>query len=527
MSFRRFTGLAGALAVAASLGAARQAESAPAATPAPDPRFGVVELHDAPEFAAGLGATWGRARFHWASVQPNGPDEWVEAELTTSQLTHELGSGREVVGLLIGIPAWARDAEGLPRGLSLPPDDPANLWAGFVRQAVTRYAGRIDHWIIWNEPDIWDADHPAFSWPGDVHDYVRLLKVAYQTAREANPQAVIHLAAVSHWWDVEHGRDLYFPRLLDAISADPDAADNGYFYDVATMHLYFNPASVYEVLEQYQALQAERGLDKPIWLVETNAAPSSDPAWPVDEVTFDVSLLEQAAYMPQGIALALAAGVERVAVYKLIDTPGDTLANPEPFGLVRADGSPRPAFSTARVAFQELAGAERVTWNERHVVAQVVVEQPGRVTRLLWVRVLEAQVVELPALAASATLVDMWGNRSQVAPTGGTYRIALAAGECQETIGDYCMIGGPPVYLIEEVPGEGGGLASDSLPGLLSVSPLPSESAASAPTGGGSRALRWILVGAALLVAVLFEVGLRRRLLGNLQRGPASQEGSE
>ena len=437
-----------------------------------DPRFGLIEPHDAPDQADALGVGWGRARFHWARIQPNGPDEWVEAELTAEELARERQAGREVIGLLIGVPDWARDADGLPRGLYLPCDDPGNLWAGFVRQAVTRYRGQIDHWIVWNEPDVWDPEHPGYTWPGDERDYIQLLRVAYLTARDANPDAVIHLAAVSHWWDALYDRELYFRRLLDALVAEPDAAAHGYFYDVATLHLYFNPASIYELIELYADIQAEYGIDKPIWLVETNAAPSSDPAWVVSEPTFRVSLLEQAAYMPQVLALSLAAGAERVGIYKLIDTPGDYAANPEPFGLLRGDGSPRPAYRTAQVAIRQLAGAQQITWTDRGVVAQVVVERSGQLTRLLWSRLPYAQIVEVPALSAEAVLVDMWGNSRPLVPQNGRYTVVLPGGECQQTTGDYCMIGGPPVYLIESLPS---GVAVSAGGDLLSVEAMDEE----------------------------------------------------
>ena len=72
---------------------------------------------------------------------------------------------------------------GVPRGLYLPIDDPNNLWAAFVRKVVKRYAGRIDHWIIWNEPDIEPPDD-GIQWGGTVADYYQLVKVAYQ-ARQA------------------------------------------------------------------------------------------------------------------------------------------------------------------------------------------------------------------------------------------------------------------------------------------------------------------------------------------------------
>ena len=114
--------------------------------------------------------------------------------------------------------------------------------------------------------------------------------------------------------------------------------------------------------------------------------------------------------MPQGLALALAAGAERVSIYKLVDAEDDYVANPEPFGLIHADGSPRPAFTTARIAFEMLARAGQVTWSKRHAVSQVVVEKPDQLIRILWFCVPAAQVAEVPALAESATLVDMCGG---------------------------------------------------------------------------------------------------------------------
>ncbi|MBN1287323.1 MAG: hypothetical protein JXB47_18125 [Anaerolineae bacterium] len=423
----------------------------PAYVQPPDPRFGAIEPHDAPEAAAQLGLAWGRARFNWAWVQPDGPDDWVEVEFAEADLQGEMTAGREVVGLLIGIPDWARDPDtGLPRGLYLPHDDPGNTWAGFVRAAVSRYAGRINHWIIWNEPDVWDETNTGYTWPGTVEDFVQLMRTAYLTARAANPGAVVHMAAMSHWWDVEYGRELYFKRLLDALRADPDAAANGYYFDAATVHFYFNPAQVFELVELYRGMLAGAGMgDKPLWLVETNAAPSDDPAWPVAEITKKVSLDEQAAYMPQALALALAAGAARVGIYKLIDIETDLVANPEPFGLLRLDGSKRPVFETTRVALAYLRGAEAVQWVDRHTVGRAVWQQGSRRVTMLWSRLPEWLTARLPAQTAGATLVDAYGKERPLAPQDGEYVITLPAAPCQQTVGDYCMIGGPPVYLVE------------------------------------------------------------------------------
>lgn len=435
-------GLLLSLAVALLLG---QGGAAQPQSPSGDPRFGVIESYDAPEAAAELGAGWTRVKFHWGWIQPEGPDHWVEPDFDGQ----DMGPGVEAVGLLIGVPDWARDTDGLPRGLDLPVENPGNLWAGYVREVIRRHGGEIRHWIIWNEPDIWDSSHPTYTWPGSVEDFAQMMRVSYLVAKRADPDAVIHLPAMTHWWDANHGRDLYFGRLLDALAAAPEARSHDHYFDVATMHVYFNSEDVYRLVSQYRVMLADRGLDKPIWLVETNAAPSSDPARLVEDPTFRVSLLEQAAYLPQAISLALAADVERVAVFKLIDTPGDIAANPEPFGLIRMDGTQRPAYTTLRVAMGRLAGVESAWWIEQGAVAQVVAQRPDEVVRVLWSRRNAPQGVRVAAFSHEAMLIDQWGQTQRVLPEGGSYELLLPAGECQQTVEDACMIGGPVQYLVE------------------------------------------------------------------------------
>ena len=90
----------------------------------------------------------------------------------------------------------------------------------------------------------------------------RLQRVAYLAAKEANPDAVIHLGAFTYFWDPG-----YFDRFLDVLAADPDAAANDFYFDAATAHLYFQPNAVYNVLYAFRQVMADHGLDKPIWLV--------------------------------------------------------------------------------------------------------------------------------------------------------------------------------------------------------------------------------------------------------------------
>ncbi len=425
--------------------------SQPTTTPAPSPtplppgdiRFGVIESYEDPGAAGRLGAAWTRLRFQWAEVQPDGPTDW-EPPLDDEALAAELEAGREVVGLLIGVPSWARDRGGVPLGLSQPAGDPDNLWAVFVGDVVARYAGRIDHWIVWNEPDIDDPDAPGHTWDGTIEEFVQLQRTAYLAAKGANPDAVVHLGAFTYFWDPG-----YLARFLDLVADDPEAAANDFYFDVATAHLYFQPNSVYNVLHAFRRTLDAHDLRQPIWLVETNAPPMNDPYWVVDNWTLAVDLNEQAAFIPQALAAAMAAGAERIAVYKLKDTAGDRAANPEPFGLIRWDNSRRPAFDTYRVAIRLLGGvtaAERERWDS---VGQVRLAQEEQTTTVLFARLPDPQTAYVPATSDTAELVDMWGRRETIEAAGEYFTIELPGALCLQTIADYCMIGGTTYYLIQ------------------------------------------------------------------------------
>ena len=132
-------------------------------------------------------------------------------------------------------------------------------------------------------------------------------------------------------------------------------------------------------------------------------------------------------------ALGMAAGAQRIAVYKMADTAGDVAANPEPFGLVRADGSYRPAFSTFQLATTMLAGATRVIRDQWDEVGQVTVEQPGGTTTVLFSRVPGPRVAQVPANGPTAILVDMWGNRQSVSAANGVFTIELPAAPCSQS----------------------------------------------------------------------------------------------
>lgn len=326
--------------------------------------FGVVEAYYRPAEAAALGATWDRVVFSWNRFQPNGPDEFDASSVGDGLLAEAAVGNRQIVGIIKGTPFWA-SATGtpasVPNGLDLAFDDPANTFGAFVRRLVEWYAPRgVHHWVIWNEPDIRPGEG-ILEFEGEVADYARLLETGYRAIRAVDPSAHVQIAGMTWWYDVNAYREPYLARLLTLINRDPDARANGYFFDGISLHIYFTTSSVPEIIGQNRRILRAFGLqNKDVWLSEFNASPRRDPAAAIGS-PFQVSLEQQADFVVQAAALALASGVDRMAVYRLWDNdfvPGSS----EPWGLLRADGSARPAFAAYQQVIRRFSGSGDVQY---------------------------------------------------------------------------------------------------------------------------------------------------------------------
>ena len=418
--------------------------AAQAAEP-PDPRFGIVETTANSQAAAEAGAGYTRIILRWDVIQPGGPADWKPANVPDPVVTAELAAGREVVGLLIGTPAWA-SADGSETARAVP--DMA-AWEAFTRRMAQHYAGRINTWVIWNEPDVWMAEHPGKTWDGTEADYALLLKTAYRAIKGVDPSLTVLVAGMTYYWDWEHGRRCYLDRLLEIIAADPEAAAEGYFFDGVVYHLYFNPGQTVDVLEETRASLARYGITgKSIWINETNAPPSDDPQeLPWSEPRFSVSLDEQAAFVLQEFALAFSHGAERVEFYKLRNS-ADHPESIEPFGLLRGDDSPRPAFQAYRTATTHLGGFRSAVHEQRGDINAVTFDRGDETTTVLWTDGTAPLQIRVAAIAAEAMFVDERGNAQPISPVDGLYTVVLPAATCSNA--PNCFIGGAPRLLVEQ-----------------------------------------------------------------------------
>jgi len=470
------------LVLAATLFLASNLVSAQA--PPPDPRFGVVEAFRSSKDAAELGLGWERVIFFWQQLQPNGPNEWNDFYYEDGWLADALSHGREVVGLLEGTPAWATDGSlgaGVPRGLYLPIDDPNNLWASFVRTIVRRYAGRIDHWIIWNEPDIAPGEY-GVQWEGSVADFAQLTKVAYLVAKQENPNVVIHFAGLTYWHDAVNGRPLYLQRYIDEARADPDAVAHNFYFDAISLHIYFTTDSVFDITAIFADVLRRNGLTQAIWINETNAAPFDDPLNPWTIPDWTVTLDQQAGFIVQAFAQGLAAGAQRIAVYKLIDFPPYPPGY-EPYGLVRADGTRRPAFEAMRTVITTFSGVRSAQMNRTQTRSIVTLDRGDRTTRVVWARGKTSVTVSLPAFAPQALLVTHLGEMKIITPTHGAYQLTLPGALCNDPKHG-CAVGGAPLIVVEDAPSGNviNSQAAITVTATPTSSPTPTETATVTPS---------------------------------------------
>lgn len=463
-----------------------------AAQEPPETRFGLANAYQAPEAAAALGASWETLPLRWDELQPSGPGQWNISPALADGISAAVSGRREVVGVLAGTPGWATDGEpgtGEPRGLYLPANDPANLWAAFVRQAVNYGAARgINAWVIWDGQDI-PPGTPGATWGGNVQDYYQLVKVAYVVARDANPNALVLLGGIA-------GADAaWFGQLLDVAINDLTAPANDYYFDGVTLHSFYSPERLYTRTQGLFAAMQQKGVPlKEVWITRMNARPAVDPAAYPQDATFsqhpNLTLEQQAAYVVQAYALGFAANRgARIALYRLVD---DLEADSgEAYGLLREDGSTRPAYDAYQLVVREFSGfvfARRLDDETHPDLEYVRLTFPTRVTHVVWARGEQPATLVIPARSTEARLLDVYGNEWTVRPEGGDYRVAAGGALCNDPLSG-CLIGGAPWLLVEEgladplnetappVSVEPGGtpLTAEGLPPTPTLPPAPTE----------------------------------------------------
>lgn len=153
------------------------------------------------QLISAAGFRWIRQEFPWYDIEIHAKDDFEDRRFEPYRSAWdkydnivELAEQNniQIVARLSAPPNWSR-AAGDTEGPFAPPDD-YNDFADYAYAVASRYAGRVDHFQIWNEPNIYPewGDNPV-----NPEEYVDLLCRGYRAIKRANPDAVVLAGAIA------------------------------------------------------------------------------------------------------------------------------------------------------------------------------------------------------------------------------------------------------------------------------------------------------------------------------------------
>lgn len=269
------------------------------------------------------GFVWLRQEFTWEDLEVDGRgqftdsrndldgdgvpdtlDAWAKYDRIVD-LTEEYGL--RLLVRLSNPPSWSRSD---PNTTAEAPPDNFQDFVNFAAAVAQRYQGRIQHYQIWNEPNIYPEWGEAFA---DPEAYTDMLCRTYEALKAIDPNIVIVSAAIAPTISLDgyYGLQdvIYLQRMYDAGAADcfDVLAAQGYGLRSGPTDRRLSLTQVnYQRHVLYRDLMVANGdAHKPIWLSEAAWNHVLDAELPPEQITqydqFGTVTQEQAArYMPLG-----------------------------------------------------------------------------------------------------------------------------------------------------------------------------------------------------------------------------------
>jgi hypothetical protein len=304
--------------------------------------------------------------FDWSQIEPlPGEYFWEYPDSVVRACEHY---GLNLVARLDQPPEWALS--------SVEEDVPIDVgaYAAFVARVATRYEGRVEGYIVWNEPNL------AQEWggqPPDPDGYAELLRAAYAAVKGSDPQALVVSAGLAPTNRVDQTAmdDRMFLEGMYEAGAEE-------FFDVLGAHPYgfayppHDPRGAHEGLnlarlEDLREIMVANGDgDKPVWATEvgwTTEAVTEEQAW------LQVTEEEQAAYLMGAFDKAGEdwPWLERMAVWNLsagLD-PDDEKRG---YSIVDDEYRPRPAYEALAAMPKSSLPVEAATTPDENGLVEIL-----------------------------------------------------------------------------------------------------------------------------------------------------------
>jgi hypothetical protein len=391
------------------------------------------QKYDMLNAALDLGVKWSREEVSWANLEPDkkGIYNWTSFDFWVDQLVQR---GIGVVGTIQTTPHWASGVKtSQPNWYWNAPRNPQDF-VDFAYTAALHYAGKINVWEIWNEPDVegtfmCGCDRAAL--------YAQMLAGSYAAIKKANPQAIVLIGGLSI-----HDYNDAGMAFLDAVVADSGGKLN---FDVLSIHPYMpdrmpestDPNTVvqnfpYRLDMSYKWLQAHGASDKEIWVTEDGYSTCTSCG------TLGVSEAEQARRLIRLYVIAMGSpGVTHFDYFQAKDKfdagPSDLWGN---MSIIRNDLSQKPAYTAYKVLTQQLTGATFAglgpitrgvnnRWQAQFDRYQYKFDSPKGPVQVLW-KIGEPEAVDVPVSQNNVMLVKSDGTSTPLTVNNGTVNVTIS-----------------------------------------------------------------------------------------------------
>jgi LysM repeat protein len=321
--------------------------------------------------ASQMGMQWVKQEVLWSALEP------VKGELDFSQLDQAVdaltAAGLNILLTVRSAPRWSFTPISLPEGQPNPePGSPDNVadFGQFMTALVTRYAGRVQAYEIWNEPNLRREWNNAVN-PLGPASYIALLRAGYDAVKAADPAAVVVSAglAPTGYFDKENAqvdrvflRELYrlgLADVSDAIGVHPlgwsNPPDTFCCAQPVGVQGYYQDSTFYfrETLQAYRDIMVTAGDGStPMWVTKFGWGTSQDtyPPSTINEYVAWTTLGEQAIYNTRAFELGRQFGyIGPMFLYNLngcaIQAEWEEVCF---YGMFDLNGVERPAFAAIR-----------------------------------------------------------------------------------------------------------------------------------------------------------------------------------
>ena len=309
--------------------------------------------------------------------------------------------GITTLGILGFPPRWASTApEGTERFRQYKPK--LDAWAAYVENVTRQYKGIVDHWEIWNEPNIlvfWEPEPNA-------KDFFDVVKVGYAAAKRGNPDCTVIMPGLAGPGQNRHGME-FMDELL-ALGAAKHC-------DAIAIHPYrqLTPeeSDLVGDLEHIAQMAEKHGARRKLWFTED--------CW-TTQLLGGSSERRTALMLPRCYVLALGTGLmERFLWFRFHDPGIDRFYLEHNCGLCANDLTPWPSYFAHRAVAMLLHGAKpNGEWDVGPNALARCFRTPKERVAAVWSAEGEAPV-SIYIGAPTVRLVDMMGNETTAKTVDG------------------------------------------------------------------------------------------------------------